>query len=472
MDSYKKLINNTFIFSIGNLGTKLITFFLVPLYTYNLSTIEYGLTDLINTTISLLIPVFTLSTSDAILRFVMDKTYDKRVVLNNTLLIFFIGFVTVTFILLLFQQLLPFERYIMLFIAMLFTQTLQIGLGQYVRAQGKVYLFALNGIFSALVIFIGGFITLVKYNFGIIGYFISYIFGYSISIFLLIIKGQIWKDINIKLIKLSEIKKILRYSFPLMPNSLMWWIVNSSNRYVITLFLGLSANGIFGVSSKIPSLLNVVNSIFFQAWQMSAIEEYDSKENSKFYSTVFNIFSFIMLFTTSLILFLLKFIIGLLAENSYVESWKYVPFLLIGVVFSSFSGFLGTNYIAAKKTFGVFKSSVYGAIINIIILFSLVPNIGLNGASIATMFSYFVIWIIRIKDTKKYVDIKVDWHKLAKNFIVVFLQIGILYVDIKLNYLIQVVLVFILCFINRDEILKMLKMIRKIINRKKRIRHR
>src|SRR5690606_38107953 len=119
------------------------------------------------------------------------------------------------------------------------------------------------------------------------------------------------------------------------------------------------------------------------------IEEANSKDKSNFFSNVFNVFSMVMLLSTSLLLVHLKYIIEVLVADSYIESWKYVPFLLLGIVFSSFSGFLGTNYIAEKKTTGVFKTSLIGAIINIVLNLLMIPLLGLNGAAIATMISFF-----------------------------------------------------------------------------------
>ncbi|KIO68282.1 hypothetical protein B4064_1772 [Caldibacillus thermoamylovorans] len=463
MNSYKKLIGNTFIFALGNLGTKLITFFLVPIYTYNLTTSEFGLTDLITTTVSLLMPVFTLSVFDAVLRFVMDKNYDNKVILNNAIFVSTLGFLILMIILTLFHKLLPFSDYLFYFFGLIFIQTIQVGLGQYIRAQGNVRLFAMNGILNASMIFLFNFILLIWFNLGIIGYLLSYILGYAISSIYLVVFGKVWADINPKKINLSIAKEMIHFSLPLMPNSFLWWLINSFNRYVIGIFLGLSANGIFAVASKIPSLLNVVYSIFFQAWQMSAIEEYESNDKSRFFSNVFNIFSFIMFLATSIILFLLKVIISILVEESYFDSWRYVPFLLLGVVFSSFSAFLGTNYIAAKETLGVFKSSVIGAIVNVFVLLTLVPLLGLHGASIATMLSFLTMWIIRIKDTKKYAEIKVNWKKLGLTLIVIFTQVGVLLLELKNNYSIQMVLVIALCYINRVEFKQIIKLIQIII---------
>ncbi len=440
------------VFAIGNLGTKLITFFLVPLYTFYLTTNEFGLVDLLTTTVTLLMPICTLSISDSVLRFVMDKKHDKQVILINSLLIVIVGYI---FIIVLFPLiiLLPFNDYIVYFYILIIIQSIYSVFSQFVRAKGMVRLFAYSGIILALLLLISNLIFFVLFNMGIKGYFFSLIITYSFSCLLVFIKGGVYRELNIYKININILKEMLSYSIPLIPNALMWWIMSFSDRFLITYFIGLSANGIYAVASKIPSILNIVNSIFFQAWQMSAIEEYDSENKSKFYTNVFKIFSILMFLSTSLIIGLLKLIMHLLVEDNFVDSWKYVPFLLLGVVFSSFSGFLGTNYIASKKTKGVFKTSFLGAISNILLNLSLIPFFGINGASIATMISFLIIWIFRIRDTKRYVDIKLDIKKLILNISIIIIQIIILYMNIKMNLILQMSMFLVIIILNNKEVM-------------------
>src|SRR5699024_8153644 len=143
-------------------------------------------------------------------------------------------------------------------------------------------------------------------------------------------------------------KKLIIYSLPLIPNTLMWWLINASSRYFIAYYVGLSANGLFGIASRIPSLLTLVSQVFNQAWQLSVIDEYDNKNNTSFYSKIFVNFSSIMIISISMIILMLKLAFELLFEASYFEAWQVTPFLLLSAVFSSFTGFLGSVYIETK----------------------------------------------------------------------------------------------------------------------------
>ncbi|MBZ9536853.1 oligosaccharide flippase family protein [Cytobacillus oceanisediminis] len=452
MSRYKKLAKNSVIFAIGNLGSKLITLLLVPLYTFYLSTEQFGVVDLVGTTLSMLVPIFTLSIFEAVLRFVMDKNYDKKVILNNALILTMVGFVISLLLYPVLQYILPFSEFLYLFYILLFTQSINNTILQFIRAIGKVKLYASFGIITALLILILNIIFLIVFDLGEVGYLLSLIIADVISILTVVIIGKIYKYINLKSINTKIIKEMLIYSMPLIPNALMWWVMGLSDRYLITYFLGFSANGIYAIANKLPNVLNIVNSIFFQAWQMSAIEEVNSKDKSEFFSKVFNAYSTLLFLCASIFLVLIKPLIGFLIAPEYSNVWRYIPFLLMGIIFSSFSGFLGTNYIALKKTTGVFRTSVLGAFINLFLNIILIPKFGINGASFSTMISFSVIWIVRTFETKKFITLKIRYFTFIPTIILLYLQIYILYCNISYEFMFLFLIVIIIIILNLKEI--------------------
>ena len=469
MNSYKKLVSNSAIFAVGNLGSKLISFLLVPLYTYYLSTSEYGTVDLTITTVNMLLPIVSLSIFEAVLRFVMDKENDSEVILSNSIVIAALGFVA----LFLFYPILRYfnvleDNLIYLYIILFFLMYEKI-FAQYTRAVGKIKLFAINGI---LLTFTTGFLNivfLVYLNMGVVGYYLAMILAYAISVVFLIVSTKAYSVIHFGKLKKSTMQTLLAFSIPMVPNSLMWWLINASSRYFIRIFVGISANGLFAVASRIPSLLNIVNQIFTQAWQLSAIEEFNSKNKSEFYTNVFSYLSAMMFIGTSVVLVILKPAFETLFASDFYTAWKVVPFLLLGAVFSSFSGFLGTNYVAAKQTKGVFKTSVYGGIISLVLNGVFIPTMGVVGAGLSSMLSFFVMFIIRFYDTREYIKMKIRWKNFLLNLAVLLLQTGILLIDFSrsLEIVIQIGLLIVIIIINKN-LLKPIKLLVKRIVKKKR----
>lgn len=452
MSTYKKLIGNSFIFAIGNLGSKLISIILVPLYTYYLTTSEYGTVDLITTTTSLLLPIVSLSIFDAVLRFAMDKKQPTDVVFTNAIVVTGLGSLIAILTYPILSELNVFGGLLIFMYVILILQAFQTLSAQFVRAIGKVKVFALNGIVQTLIIGLMNIILLVYFNMGIAGYLLAMVASNLVSIIYLTIVGKTYKFINFKKINKTLSKKMLVYCVPLIPNALMWWVMNASSRYFILFFVGANANGLFAVANKIPSLLSILNQIFSQAWQLSAIEEFDSKDKSKFYSEVFNYFSMFMFLGTSAILVVIKVTMDFAVAPEFYTSWKYVPFLLLGVVFSSFSSFLGTNYVAAKKTGGVFRTSVIGGIVNVVSNLIFIPLIGTNGAGVSTMISFFVIWVIRVYDTKQFIDMKLNLKILFANISIIAIQIAIIYLNLTsvMEIVIEASLFVILIIINKN----------------------
>ena len=78
MSKERSLAKNTAIITIGKICTQLISFLLLPLYTAYLTTTEYGVVDLLNTLVSLLIPIISFQIDMGIFRFLIDKREDKE----------------------------------------------------------------------------------------------------------------------------------------------------------------------------------------------------------------------------------------------------------------------------------------------------------------------------------------------------------------------------------------------------------
>jgi O-antigen/teichoic acid export membrane protein len=227
--------------------------------------------------------------------------------------------------------------------------------------------------------------------------------------------------------------------------------------------LGASANGLFAVAQKIPSVLSIISSIFAQSWQLSAIEEYDSKDRSNFYSKVFNNYSLLMFIAVSAILVVLKLLMKNIMSINYYLAWEVIPYLLIGSIFNSFSVFLGTNYIAARETKGVFKTTIFGSTITVILGSILIPFIGINGAGVSIMLSSIIMWIIRIVDTKKYILMTIDMSKFSRCLLIITLQVLVLNLNFAIIYefIVELILFIILLSMNKSYIKNLYSMLSK-----------
>ena len=260
---------------------------------------------------------------------------------------------------------------------------------------------------------------------------------------------------------------MIKYSIPLIPNMIMWWLINSSTRYFILFFVDATANGIFAVANKIPTILSMFTSIFQQAWQLSVFEEFKNNDKDKFYSQVFKIYYKFLFTLSSLIIPFLHIIVPIIIDDSFIESWQIIPILLVAVIYQSFSSFVGTIYTASMNTKGIFVSSIIGGLISVLFNFILVPYYGLTGAGFSSALSFVCMFVIRYYDTKKDIKLNIDFRFFIFNNIMILLQIVLIRVigGAIILFVVNILIFFILlvfnCLSEKKGIIKLKRIIRK-----------
>ena len=462
----KKLFKNTWLFFLGNIGSKFIQFLLVPLYTYSLTTSEYGITDLIFTTINFLIPIFSIQITDSLLRFGLDKSVSKDEVINSALRVaFYSSVISVTLSpILLFYKVIA--DYFILFVIILNLRIYRDIFSVVLKIQDKNKLYAIDSIIYTFVLCIASYIFLVILKMGIIGYLLSFVVSNVFSIIFIIASSKL----KIRNCKNNELlKKMISYSLPLIFNSISYWIIMASDRYMIDFMLSKEDVGLYGIATKIPTIITTFTSIFGQAWLISSISIYEDHEDTKYYSSAFKkycAFSFIL---SSLLILIVKPFMHVYVSDNYYDAWRFVPLLIVSAIYSGLCTFLNSIYYAFKNNRIPTITTLVGAIINIILNVILIRNIGVMGAVIATLISWFVISfakIVKIKDVIKYSFEKSKFY-ISSIIIVIECMIELLVKNNVFLYIINIILVITLIIINREIITDIVKTIRTMLFNKK-----
>ena len=230
----------------------------------------------------------------------------------------------------------------------------------------------------------------------------------------------------------------------------MWWIINSVDRIMITSYISTSANGIYAISYKIPTMLTTIMSVFTQAWLFSAIEEDESEDKKEYTNKVFELL-FVIITTMSIILIAIsKQFLKIYVAPEFYTAWKYMPYLLVGFVFLTMSTFISTSYNVNKDSKGFLKSGMLGAFCNIVLNAILIPLIGVSGAALATMISYIAIFIYRLIDTKKYVQIDIMKMKYFIMIILLITSATLIFIETPLIIAVQIIIILICIIINKN----------------------
>lgn len=429
---FRTLGANTIIFAIGNVFSKLILFFLMPLYTSAMSPTEYGFAELMNNGIDLLMPLATLCLYEAVFRFSIDVSLiKKKEILSSSLKIILIINTLVLSISILLLFLLD-SLYPILFSFMLFAYSIRQLFAQFSRGIGKARFFAMSGILNAIILGISNVVLVGLLSYGVNGYLFSIALGNVSSAFYLYFRANIKQFIDLKILDKTLIKELLNFSIPMIPNSISWWFANISTRYILVMFQGIAVAGIFTAISKLPSIINVLSSIFQQAWQFSASKEISNKQASNFFTKVFLTYYSLIIASCSLIITFIPFISKFLLQGEFFEAWNLIPLLLVSAVLNCFSVYFGSIYTASMNNKMIMISTMVGACISVVSSFVLIPFIGIIGAIISTNLSYIVINLMRYFDTKKYIKLKINPFEVLGSISILYLQ-AFLYLSFGLN---------------------------------------
>ncbi len=466
MNKYKTLVSNTALISLGTFGSKLLVFLMVRFYTGYLTTAQFGVADIITQTCNLLLPIISLGITNGVFRFAIDSSHDKKSVFSSGLYCITLGglmFLVITPLLSLFDQ---FKGYLWLIIIYTMASCYHSLCSQFIRARNKTAFFAVQGIVNTSLVIVFNILFLAVFSFGITGYVLSVVLADGLTALLIFIKEKLWREI-VKKPEKNTFRQMLKYSIPMIPATIFWWVTSVSDRYMITAFLGESENGIYAVANKLPTFLTLLSTVFMQAWQLSAVmeSENDKNEHADFYTKVWASFQSVMFIAGSLITAFSVPMIKLLTTESYYSAWQFVPTLSLAMVFSAFANFMGSVYVVEKRSKNSFLTTMAGAILNIGLNFVLIPKIGTQGAAIATFASYFIVFLIRAVDAKKYIPFKANAVYVIINTVVVLIQCAFMIFSLPFNYIVQVVAVLILIVLNfkfvwvfMDKILKFLKL--------------
>lgn len=420
--SYKKLFSNTIIFAIGSFSSKVLVLLLVKVYTTYLSPEEMGINDVITQIANWLQPLVTLTVSEAIIRFGLDKAYNKIRVFTLGNIICFAGLAVLGIILPIVAVSGVADKYLsgysLLLYVYIFSSSLKLVYSTFVRALERVKLFAVNGILTTFFTLAGTLLFMIGFKMGNTGYLLSIIVSDLISVVFLTFRAKLWRYLNFKRIDRELLHTMLQYSIPLIPAQILWLITNSSDSFMTTHYLGSEANGILSASYKIPNLVATVYLMFGQAWNMSAILENDSEDRDKFYTNVFNLNQCLLYILAAGCLMIVQPLTSVWLGESFQESVRYSPILIYSSIFSCFTTFLGSIYLASKETKRSMITSLFSGIINVGLNIILIPRIGLYGPPISTVASYLVVFIIRGYDSRKLVPFDLKIRKIIINNII------------------------------------------------------
>lgn len=458
MTKKRELAKNTLIIAFGKVSTQLITFLLLPLYTTFLSPGEYGTVDLIMTYIILLVPAITIQLEMAAFRFLIDarndEAYKKQIISNIFYVVGLIVLVCVGlyFILNVFIDI-PYAKLILINIVAMLLANLFL---QIARGVGSNMKFAIGCILASIATLISGVVFVGILGLGADGMLMAAAMSNSVCTLYLFFALKLYKYMSLRSDKPLQ-KELIQYSFPLVPNGISWWVINVSDRTIISIVIGVAANGIYAVANRYAAIFTSLSGIFAMSWAESASMHIDSKDRNSFFSDTIN--ASVRLFgSLGLVLIAgIPLVFSLLIDAQFNEAYLYIPVLIVAAFFNAIVGLYSAIYIAKKMTKQVANTSMIAAVINLGLTLILMHFIGLWAAAVATAIAYLAMAIYRHYDVKKYVTITYKKNIFAILITVYIVAMGLYYINTIWGNIANVLFVMIVTLLLNKSMIKVIQ---------------
>lgn len=410
-----KLVKNTIILAVGTFFPKLATFVTLPVLTAALTQAEYGTYDLVLTLVSLVLPAATLQIHSAAFRFLIDAVGDekeKKSIISN--IFAFVIPTSVLALVVMFAALYSYSLGLRLVICAYFFFDIIVNTNrQIIRGLSRNVDYALSAFISSFGQIVMLVILVMGFHAGLLGAVFALTVAEVVASTYLLFKGRIYKYMDVSCIRLSKIKELLGYSWPMVPNSLSQWVMHASDRLIITFFMGVTSNAIFSVAYKIPSILSFAQTTFNMAWQENASVAAKDDDVAHYYSTMFSWLFDIVAGCMAIIIGFTPILFAVMVKGDYAQAYNHIPILFVGMLFFSLSTFWGGIFVAYKKTKAVGITTVVSAVVHLVVVLVGIHWFGLYAASAATLVSYVLLCVLRLIGVQKIIRLEYNWKHIT-----------------------------------------------------------
>ncbi len=481
---YRYLFSNMALFTVSSFVSKILVFFLVPFYTSVLSEAEYGVADVMTTTLLIAVPVLTVNAGEAALRFALGgedanavlRIGFSRVIRSCLLAAFFCLGIFLLDRLGIFSGFgagrTPVGIYALMFFALFISDAFYEFMLLYCQGLDQVRVMITGSVSCTALTIASNMLLLLVVKLGLFGYLISQMIAFSgAALLMFVLVGGLDRLKAAGKQKASGEYRVLdgtmkEYGSSMMLYAVSSWVNNAIDRYYILFMLGSAVNGLYGVAYRIPAILTTLQRIFAQAFQMSAIREYDKEDGPEFFSGLYRLYNAVMVISCAGILFVLKPMAGLLFRKGFFEAWSLVPPLLIAVIFGALEGFLGSICLAFRDGKSIGTATGAGALVNIGLNFLLIHAFGAFGAALSTLLSYFTMFVLAWKKVSVHVRLTVGRKRDFAAYLLLAAESAVLLKGFRWEYLLNALIVALLLLMYRKEIKEAVEKCRKRFGRK------
>jgi O-antigen/teichoic acid export membrane protein len=425
MLSYQKFARDVGFIGTVQVLTSLGTFFLLPIITKTLGTYDYGIWAQINITVSLISSLALMGLSMGFVRFLSSETENKVIKEAVYSILFFVTISSSLACLVLYTFAEPLAifgfkdpgatYFIQAGSFLIILNALESISLFYFRVFRQIKKYSYLTLFETFgkLFFI---LILLKIGYGLLGVILATLIV-QIFIFLISLVGII-SQIGFTLPRFTHIKEYLQFSLPLTPTSLVRWITESSDRYLVTYFLGLGSVGVYSAAYSIGNLIQ----LFVSPLQLILLPElsklFDEDKIDQVRTYMSHSLRYFLLITIPAVFglsALAKPLLGIFTTQDFLSGWLVIPIIAFaGLLAGIFQILINILFLVKETKFATYIN-IIAAASNVMLNLLLIPSIGIIGAALSTLIAYLLMIILCIRISMKHFVFDFYFYDIAKS---------------------------------------------------------
>lgn len=424
---FNKLSKDTFSYGLSSALQKLITMFLFPIYSRLLSPADFGIQDIILTTVFIITLFLILGLDSGVMLYYYESKDEDKTTLVSTYLLFEIGVsVPVVIIIWLFAPVLSdwifndksLADYLRLGVASIPFSLIVGAILSTLRLTFQTRKFVVLTTFGVLLQITGAIVFVIVFKMGVKGILISILISNAVQSVL----GFYLTYRNYRLIfSFNWLKKLLVVGVPLIPLALSMWIMNYSNRFFLVEYSDMESVGLLSIVNRVASIMLLFLSAFSSAWGPYAYSIAPDVELAKAtYRKVLTYFILGSMIAAMMLSLFSKEIIILLATSAYKEGSSMVFLYSLSSICWVALYIVGMGTGIAKKNYHNTIAVIIGALLNTLFNYLLIPTYGVLGAAYASLIGNLIALIYMFYAGQYYFRVSYEFRKIL---IVIFITI-------------------------------------------------
>jgi len=400
---------------------------MIPLYTRYLNPQDYGILDLLTVLVVLTSIIIQGGISAAIFKFynTFEKEADRKEVISTVLI--FLVLLSLTFVIVLsmfgekISMLLTsskdYGHYVILMLGSFFFSTIAIVPETFLMARKKSMLFTAISLGTLTLDLSMNIYMVAIAKLGILGI----LYG---SIIVRLLNTTFLLGITIPkvgfVLNINKLKRVLRFSYPLVPAELGLFVFSYSDRLFLSHLSDLRSVGLYSLGYKFAFMISLLMvQPFMQIWQQEMYEVKKKTDAAEIFGSVYTYLTGAILVAGAVMTIFIKDVVAVMASSEYLEAWKVVPFISFAYVFRATYLYFQMGMFFKNRTAYLSYATTVGAIVVIILNYFLIPNYKELGAALSVLGSYFVLAIISFIVSQRLYSIKIEVVRLLKLFLIV-----------------------------------------------------